>query len=69
MDAELKAANIEYASKRASGRLGRALLALVPPGSFEQLRHSRARQDAQYKEIHLTLDPEACPRLAVYDRL
>jgi hypothetical protein len=52
LESELQAANIEYASKRESGRLERVGLVLVKPGSFESLRRERG-QDAQYKETHL----------------
>lgn len=52
IESELQAVNIEYASKRDSGRLERVGLVLVKPGSFEKLRRERG-QDAQYKETHL----------------
>jgi hypothetical protein len=57
IDEELKAVNIEYASKRDSGRLGRAHLALVAAGSFEKLRRRCSEQDGQYKQVHLAPDP------------
>ena len=69
LDAELSAVNVEYASKRESGRLGRATLALVAPGSFERLRHRRVRHDAQYKPVHLTADPGHTSELEVTCRL
>jgi GH3 auxin-responsive promoter len=56
IDAELKAANIEYAGKRESGRLAPALLALVAPGAFERLRRQGGQQDGQYKQTHLAPD-------------
>jgi GH3 auxin-responsive promoter len=57
IDEELRAVNIEYASKRDSGRLGRAHLALVAPGGFERLRRQCSEQDGQYKQIHLAPHP------------
>jgi hypothetical protein len=52
IERELQAVNVEYASKRDSGRLERVGLLLVKTGSFERLRRERG-QDAQYKETHL----------------
>lgn len=69
LDAELAAVNVEYASKRESGRLGRATLALVAPGSFERRRHRRVTHDAQYKPDHLTSDPDQASDLEVTCRL
>jgi hypothetical protein len=69
IDAELGAVNVEYASKRESGRLGRATLALVAPGSFERLRHRSVAQDAQYKQVHLVSSPEQANELEVTCRL
>jgi hypothetical protein len=57
IDEQLCAANIEYASKRSSGRLGSAEVRLVAPGTFERLRHAHTSHDAQYKETHLATDP------------
>jgi hypothetical protein len=65
IDAELAAANIEYADKRESGRLGSATVALVAEGSFERQRRRRVTQDAQYKQVHLTSDPEHSSELEV----
>jgi GH3 auxin-responsive promoter len=67
IEAELQAANIEYASKRESGRLDRVELLLVRPGSFEKLRRARG-QDAQYKETHLSPVPAARPEMDVLAR-
>jgi hypothetical protein len=67
IEAELQAANIEYASKRESGRLERVELLLVRPGSFEKLRRARG-QDAQYKETHLVPVPAARPEMDVLAR-
>ncbi|HEX6161205.1 MAG TPA: GH3 auxin-responsive promoter family protein [Thermoanaerobaculia bacterium] len=58
IDGQLSLANIEYASKRSSGRLARCEVTLVAPGTFERLRRQRARHDAQYKEVHLATDPQ-----------
>lgn len=69
IDAQMAAVNVEYASKRDSGRLGRATLALVAPGSFERLRHRNVTQDAQYKQIHLMTGPEQANELEVTCRL
>jgi hypothetical protein len=67
IETELQAANIEYASKRDSGRLNRVGLALVSPGSFEKLRRERG-QDAQYKETHLAPLPATEPAMQVLAR-
>jgi len=67
IESELQAANIEYASKRDSGRLNRVGLALVRPGTFDKLRRERG-QDAQYKETHLAPVPSAEPTLQVLAR-
>jgi hypothetical protein len=69
LDAELAAVNIEYASKRESGRLGRATVALVAPGSFERLRHRRVTHEAQYKPVHLAADADQASELEVTWRL
>jgi hypothetical protein len=68
IDAELKAANIEYASKRASGRLAPALLALVAPGGFERLRRRGGEQDGQYKQTHLAPDSRLGRELEIIAR-
>jgi hypothetical protein len=57
--------NIEYASKRHSGRLGPAAVALVAAGSFERQRRRRVTQDAQYKQVHLESDPDRAGELEV----
>jgi GH3 auxin-responsive promoter len=67
IEAELQSANIEYASKRESGRLERVELLLVRPGSFEKLRRARG-QDAQYKETHLSPLAVAGPGMDVLAR-
>lgn len=69
LDAELAAVNVEYANKRESGRLARATLALVAPGSFERQRHRRVTHDAQYKPVHLAPDPEQAGDLEVTCRI
>jgi auxin responsive GH3 family protein len=68
IETELQAANIEYASKRDSGRLNRIGLALVSPGTFEKIRRERG-QDAQYKETHLApIPPAVQPAMQVLAR-
>ena len=57
LDAQLCAANIEYASKRDSGRLAQANVVRVAPGTFERIRRAHSAHDAQYKEVHLSTDP------------
>lgn len=57
LDAQLRAVNIEYASKRDSGRLAQAGVVRVAPGTFERIRRAHAGHDAQYKEVHLSTDP------------
>jgi len=57
IDQQLCAANIEYASKRGSGRLAQAQVVRVARGTFERLRRQASAHDAQYKEIHLATDP------------
>jgi hypothetical protein len=55
VDDQLCAANMEYASKRESGRLAHAGVVIVAPGTFARLRRE---YDAQYKETHLATDPD-----------
>ena len=59
-DARLKALNIEYRSKRDSGRLGRPRVRLVEEGSFEKKKAARVAQSGgrleQYKHPYLTPD-------------
>ena len=57
LDDQLCATNIEYASKRQSGRLAQVGVVRVPPGTFERIRRAKAAHDAQYKEVHLSTDP------------
>lgn len=57
LDEQLCAANMEYASKRDSGRLAPAGVVPVAPGTFERIRRAHAAHDAQYKEVHLSTDP------------
>ena len=64
IDEQLCAANIEYASKRSSGRLAQTEVVLVDAGTFERLRHAGSRGDAQYKETHLATDPAFANRFA-----
>jgi hypothetical protein len=58
-DAALTQINVEYASKRSSGRLGPIVAVLVPTGGFDRWRHHRHRSgvaDGQLKE-RVLLDP------------
>ncbi|MEO8378602.1 MAG: GH3 auxin-responsive promoter family protein [Acidobacteriota bacterium] len=64
IDQQLCAANIEYASKRGSGRLAQAEVVRVARGTFERLRRAHSAQDAQYKEIHLATDPAFARRFS-----
>jgi len=60
-DRELSRANIEYASKRSSERLGAPALWIVAPGGYEERRRKRVTagtNDPQYKETHLSRDAE-----------
>ncbi len=61
LDRRLSDVNIEYASKRSSGRLGAVRLELLPPGAWHQwdrqrLAHSGGTQE-QYKHPCLIADP------------
>jgi hypothetical protein len=56
IDEAMATVNIEYASKRASMRLGRTRVVIVEHGTYEHLRRARSAQDAQYKEIHLAIE-------------
>jgi GH3 auxin-responsive promoter len=56
IDEAMTTVNIEYASKRASMRLGRAGVVIVERGTYEHLRRARPAQDAQFKEIHLAIE-------------
>lgn len=58
IDDELQGVNMEYAGKRASGRLAGVRLTAVATGTFEKLRRDKRHGDAQYKEVHLATDPE-----------
>jgi len=69
VDTELKGVNIEYASKRESGRLAPLRLALVESGSFEALRRAQTIHDAQYKEAHLATDPDWAKQMRVITRI
>jgi hypothetical protein len=69
IDTELKSANVEYKSKRASGRLAPVRLALVAPGLFDRVRRDGSAHDAQYKETHLASDPACQPDLEIIERV
>ena len=61
LDGALARRNSEYASKRASGRLGGVVLRVLEPGQFEEF-YGRAIQggahDGQFKILRLTDDEE-----------
>jgi hypothetical protein len=64
----LEEVNVEYAAKRASGRLGPARLAVLRRGAFDAERGRRVAAgapDAQVKPPHLTRDPALLDRLGV----
>lgn len=51
--------NIEYAGKRASGRLGPAVLRILAPGQFEAFQRrslAKGAHDGQFKILRLTAD-------------
>jgi hypothetical protein len=62
LDAALCAANIEYQSKRESGRLGPARLRILPPGTYDAYRAQRLDEgapEAQVKDPVVARDAEA----------
>jgi hypothetical protein len=59
VEAELRAANVEYAGKRDSGRIDTPTLRVVRAGEFDRYRKrnvERGRTDAQFKVLRLTSD-------------
>jgi hypothetical protein len=59
LDRALSRHNIEYASKRKSGRLGPAVLRVLAPGQFDAYQRRRLQagaQDGQFKILRLTDD-------------
>lgn len=66
LERALGEANLEYAAKRASLRLGPPRLLRLSPGSFARERAARVRAgapDSQVKPPHLVPDPERFARL------
>jgi len=64
LDGALCRHNIEYASKRKSGRLAPAVLRVLEPGQFEAYQRARLQagaQDGQFKILRLT-DDQTFPR-------
>jgi hypothetical protein len=64
----LQSANIEYKSKRESGRLGDPVLTLVENGAFERWREDKLKNgafDSHVKIPHLSPDPEVLKRLRI----
>ena len=56
LDRQLQAANVEYASKRASGRLAPLRVRRLPTGTGDRYRAHRVaagQRDAQFKYLHL----------------
>ncbi|MFH1465102.1 MAG: GH3 auxin-responsive promoter family protein [Pseudomonadota bacterium] len=61
LDAELGRHNVEYASKRASGRLDPVRVSPLPPGTYAALRRRRVARgvpEGQYKHPSMALDAE-----------
>lgn len=66
LDANLQEANVEYAEKRSSGRLGPMVALGVPPGTFGRMRDRAVESgtpDGQYKDPILALTGAAWSRL------
>ena len=66
LEAALCAANVEYQSKRESGRLGPACLRVLPPGTYDAYRAQRLEEgapEAQVKEPVVARDAEAWSRV------
>ncbi|MCP4249808.1 MAG: GH3 auxin-responsive promoter family protein [bacterium] len=57
LERRLREVNIEYASKRDTGRLGGVQVNLVPPGFLEQPAHQRRGRQEQYKHRYLLPRP------------
>ena len=61
LDKRLQASNIDYESKRVSGRLAPLTVRLLRPGTGDMYRRSRVAQgqrDAQFKYLHLQYSSE-----------
>jgi len=72
IDRALGACNIEYASKRASLRLGAPALWVVQAGDFEALRRRRIASGAnedQVKPIHLSRDQSFHEQFTIVERV
>jgi len=68
VDGHLRKLNIEYESKRKSGRLKRSILRLVPNGTFETIRAEhikRSGRPEQYKHTYLLPNPHDATRFKV----
>jgi hypothetical protein len=66
LDEELARSNVEYASKRRSGRLAPPRVRLLPPGSYGQLRRAAVAAgtpEGQYKHPSMALDEASWERL------
>jgi len=57
LDAKFQSLNVEYASKRSSGRLGVPRLVWVKEGTFSRIQ-SRSHRPEQFKPVYLDPDPE-----------
>jgi hypothetical protein len=71
LDARLKEGNIEYKSKRLSGRLAPARVFFLEPGNLDALRdrhRPRGAFDTQFKPVHLVAQGEERDRLLVHIR-
>lgn len=72
IDRALQAANIEYAAKRRSQRLGAPELWVVKPGGYDARRVRRLRQgasDLQLKPTHLTRDAVFFRQFEILERI
>jgi hypothetical protein len=68
-DAELAALNVEYKSKRDSGRLGAPVVRLIAGGSFERDKRDKIKKSGgrleQYKHAYLSPLLDYCKRFGV----
>jgi len=72
LDEALARSNVEYASKRKSGRLGPVVLEWLPPGTYARYRAERVREgapDGQVKDPILAVDEAALERVRAAVRL
>ncbi len=66
LDEALARSNVEYASKRKTGRLGPVVVEWLPPGTYARYRAQRVREgapDGQVKDPILALDEAALERV------